>query len=117
MVQPYHYIRFGWFIEVELEKVAEDLDGEFNVGMVVLPRDEMGLSLHKEERGDLEVSADTLTAWLSAFRAVLFQKEAAPFTTRDMDLRNEIFELYPRGRPNPFPWSFVKEPKFERVPE
>jgi len=61
----------------------------------------------------LKVSADTLSAMLSRFRALLYQKEAAPFTARDMELRKKVLELYTRDRSTPFLWGFRSEPKFE----
>jgi hypothetical protein len=74
----------------------------------------MELVLHKDEREELKVSSNTLTAMLSAFRAVLYQKEAASFTERDMKLREKVLELYPRKRSTPFPIPLISiEPKFE----
>lgn len=60
------------------------------------------------------VKADTLTASLSLYRAVLSQEKASPFTIKDMTLREKIFELYPQNRPTPFPFLFSPEPKFEK---
>ncbi|RJS90132.1 hypothetical protein CW700_01645 [Candidatus Bathyarchaeota archaeon] len=59
------------------------------------------------------VKADTLSAFLSAWRAVLFQKYKAPFTKRDLELREILFRLYPRITPTPLPFSFSQEPPFE----
>ena len=94
-------------------KVSEDLSELFSVEMFVPPSDERELVFKKDERKELKVSADTLTARLSVFRAVLTQKEAAPFTARDLELRKKVLGLYPRSRPTPFPWLFSHEPKFE----
>ena len=33
---------------------------------------------------------------------------------RDMELREKVLKMYPRGRPTPFPWEFSSEPKFEK---
>lgn len=113
MIEPYNYVRFRWSEGIDLKKVSEDLGRSFSVKMYIRPRDEHEISLLKDERDELKVSADTLSAFLSRFRAVLYQKEAAPFTAKDMEFRNKIFELYPRNRPTPFPWMFSHEPKFE----
>jgi len=113
MAEPYHYVRFRWWSRVDLKKVSEDLSELFRVEMFVPPSGERELVFRKDEREELKVSADTLTAWLSVFRAVLSQKEAAPFTARDLELRKKVLELYPRSRPTPFPWLFGHEPKFE----
>ena len=113
MAEPYHYVRFRWWSRVDLEKIAEDLRAPFSVKKIDWPRDERDLSLLKDERAELEVKADTLTARLSYFRALLTQKEAAPFTEKDEELRRRVTEIYPRDRPTPFPWQFIHEPKFE----
>ena len=113
MVETYNYVRFRWWEGLDLKKVSEDLSQSFSVEMTIGPRDKQEISLHKDERNELKVSADALSAMLSRFRAVLYQKEAAPFTTRDMELRKKILELYSHNRPTPFPWEFSQEPKFE----
>ncbi|MCK4952229.1 hypothetical protein KAS14_00370 [Candidatus Bathyarchaeota archaeon] len=111
--EPYRYTRFRWWNKIDLEEVEKDLSKEFSVKKFSPSRDEMELALGKDERDELMVSADTLTAMLSAFRAVLFQKESASFTEKDVELRKIVLELYKRERPTPFPWSFSTEPKFE----
>lgn len=40
------------------------------------------VAVHKDDRSELEVKSDTPTALLSSFRAVLSQREPAPFTPR-----------------------------------
>jgi hypothetical protein len=81
--------------------------------MISRPADKLEITLYKDDRDELRVRSDTLTALLSSFRAVLSQKDSAPFTYRDMKLRKLVSELYPRERPTPFPWLFSSEPKFE----
>lgn len=111
--QPYHYVRFRWWRRVDLKKVARELGETFSVEEIAMPKGEMEISLFKDEREELKVEADTLLAMLSPFRAVLSQREPAPFTTRDLELRKRVLELYPRSRPTPFPWEFSQEPKFD----
>ncbi len=53
----------------------------------------------------MKIEADTLRARLSSNRAVLYQRENAPFTARDMALRGRVMELYPHNSPTPFPFS------------
>ena len=113
MAEPYNYVRFRWWSRVDLERASEDLGKLFSVTMVDYPSDKHELSLYKDERKELKVGADTLNAILSIFSVTLYQKEAAPFTTRDVELRKKVLEMYPRSRPTPFPWSFSDEPKFE----
>jgi len=111
--EPYHYVRFRWWSRVDLEQTEREFSKEFEVERKIYPRDEMELALRKDEREEVIVRADTLTATLSVFMAVLSQKQVAPFTDRDMELRKKVLEAYPRSRPTPFPWSFTHEPKFE----
>jgi hypothetical protein len=117
MAEPYHYVRFRWWNRVDLEKIAEDLRAPFSVKKIDWPRDERELSLLKDDRMELEVKADTLTARLSSFRALLTQKVVAPFTENDVELRRKVIEIYPNDRPTPFPWQFIPEPKFEVAEE
>lgn len=111
-LKPYHYLRYRWWNRVDLEEVAKELGEEFSVEWSIGPRDEMGVDLRKAEKDVLKVKADTLGAYLDIYKAVLYQREAAPFTARDLKLRNKLFEIYTRDRPTPFPWMFLEEPKF-----
>ena len=113
MIKSYRHVRFRWWEGIDLKKVSEDLGRSFSVEMDIRPSDEYEISLITDERDELKVNADTLSAMLSRFRAVLYQKEAAPFTARDMALRKKVLELYPRNRSTPFPWMFSHEPEFE----
>lgn len=109
--KSYNYVGFQWWQGVDLKKASEELSTEFSVEPIELPQ--AGISIVRDERDELKVHLDTLGAIFSRFRAVLFQKESAPFTERDVRLRKRILELYPRNRPTPFPWEYSAEPKFE----
>lgn len=114
-VEPYHYVRWRWRRKHDPIKLVERFKGDFDVTLPVLRRkgDKLDVSLFIGHRREILVKADTLSAFLSAWRAVLFQKVWAPFTRRDMELREIILSLYPFNRPTPFPWSFSpKEPPF-----
>jgi len=115
MVKPYHYVRFNWLRRVDLDEAAEELGKEFSVRMVRIAWDDRMVSLDQSMNEELRVRADTLAAFLTPFKVVLFQKEAAPFTARDMALRKRMMDLYPRDRPTPFPFMFASEPKFEEA--
>ncbi|MBS7651792.1 MAG: hypothetical protein QXD04_03645 [Candidatus Bathyarchaeia archaeon] len=112
-LKPYHYVRFTWLRKVDLRRVAEELERRFEVEQRSLPSSETEFSLFKDEREGLKVKADTLAAFLYPMKAVLYQREASPFTARDLELRRLVLQLYPRSRPTPLPWSFSSEPKFE----
>lgn len=111
--QPYHYVRFKWWRMIDMKEVAAELGAVFSIKKLTMPKDNREISLFKDTRDEMKVGADTLGAILSPVRAVLFQRETAPFTARDMELRRKILELYPRDRPTPFPLFMIEEPKFE----
>jgi len=73
------------------------------------------LTLHTEWREELTVEADTLAANLAPKRAVLYQRNPAPFTSDDLRLREELFRFYPYRRPTFLPFYFDKEPEFDVV--
>jgi len=113
--KPYNYVRFTWFKNVDLHKVAKELSGKFEAKMVTIAWGDMEISVSDDMREELRIEADTLSAFLSILKVVLFQREPAPFTARDMELRKRMMELYPRERPTPFPFMFGREPNFEVV--
>ncbi len=113
MSKPYNYIRWRWWQGIDLDKIAPELEKDFKVEKIEPPAKGDEISLYKDEREELRVKADTLQAILSAFRGVLNQDEAAPFTQKDLKLREKVIQLYNHERPTPFPWEFSHEPKFE----
>ncbi len=112
-LKPYHYVRFRWWRGLDLEEVAGELGKYFQVELFEMPTDERDIAISRDDRERLKVRADTLCARLSPYRATLYQREAAPFTKRDLELRRRLLELYPRDRPTIFPWGFSFEPPFE----
>ena len=112
-IEPYSYARYTWSKNVNVDKEAEKLGAEFMVKPINMPepsKEEIGI--HKNARKEIIVRADTLGAVIGVFRAILFQKESAPFTALDLLLRQKILELYPRTTPSPFPIMPSFEPKF-----
>lgn len=112
MTSKYSYVRFRWWGSVDLDKAVEELSG-FKAKKIIQEKGGDDLSLYRDFRDEVEVEADTLQALLSPFRAVLNQREAKPFTARDMELRARILELYPKNTPTPFPMLWSTEPEFE----
>ncbi len=117
MTEPYHYVRFRWSRGLDFEEIAEDLGEMFQVEKLNRPYSAMGISLHKENREQLKVKADTLGALLAHFRVVLYQRESGKFTAADMQLRARILKMYPRISSTFFPWSFSKESAFQAADE
>jgi len=111
--KPYFYVRFRWIDGVDMKEAAKDFDEHFSVETMIPPTGDFDLAMFKEHREELKVSADTLRAFLSPKRAVLYQKHNSPFTSNDLELRKRIIELYPRDRVSPLPFFISTEPKFE----
>jgi len=112
--EPYHYVRFLWTAPADLGAIEEELE-RYIVGWRIPPETESKMHLHLYNLRELKLKADTLNAFISLHRAVLFQKDKAPFTHNDMELRRRILEIYPRNRPTPFPFLVNDEPKFEKI--
>ncbi len=114
--RKYSYVRYTWWREVDIDELGGELSDEFEVNPVNVPESTIyELSLYKNAREESLVKADTVGVYISRYRAVLFQRDRAPFTARDMELRSRILEVYPRDRPSPFPWAFSEEEPFEVV--
>lgn len=118
MRRKYSYVRYTWWSEVDIDALGGEFSAEFEVKPVNIPKSTIyEFSLYKNARDETLVKADTLGAYISRFRAVLFQRERAPFTSRDLELRRRILEVYPRDRPSPFPWAYSDEEPFEVAEE
>ena len=113
MSKPYHYARFRWGDEVDLGDVANDFLKDFTVKFIILPTFDADLTLRTDKRYKLQVTADTLTAFLAGSRATLSQKRQAPFTRKDIQLRTKILELYPHSRPSLLHIYSSKEPTYD----
>ena len=106
-------MRFRWGEGHDMDHIQEVLSGKYAVGRRDFPGDNVEVSLFKDDRVELVVTADRMRVHMNAHRAMLNQIEEGAFTGRDMELREFILENYPRSRPTPFPWGFSYEPDFE----
>lgn len=109
----YFYLRYKWGAGHDVDQMQAELSERFNVGRRDLPGNDIEVSLFKDDRVELIITADRMRVHANAHRAILSQIEEGPFTKYDMDLRGFILETYPRSRPTPFPWSFSYEPEFQ----
>ena len=111
---PYNYVRWNWLRIYKVQELVEEL-GQFRISKLNgdLPSD--NLSLMTNDIYVLEVKADTLFALLAPSRANLFQRESAPFTSRDLELRRIILTLYPHSHESPLSIASEKEPNFNTV--
>lgn len=111
--EPYHYVRFSWRGSVDVEGLKAEFEDDYEARLVLPSEDESKTSIHIKDVRELRVKADTLSAFLLPSRAVLSQKERAPFTGRDLKLRERVLEIYTHSRPTPLPFMFGDEPEFE----
>jgi hypothetical protein len=118
LTRKYHYVRYTWWAEIDVDELSGKLSTDFETRKVYKPESSpYEFSLYKDLRDEVLVKADTLKAYISGQRAVLFQREQAPFTSRDLELRRRLMEVYKRDRPSPFPWGFSEEEPFEVAEE
>ena len=96
-----------------MDQMQKELSEKFSVKRRDYPGNEIEVSLFKDDRVELIVTADRMRIHANAHRADLNQIEKGPFTKHDMELRAYILEKYPRSRPTPFPWGHSFEPPFE----
>lgn len=120
--KPYGYARFTWWYPYNLGELATKLKESFTLVRSLIRKKKepwdmtaRAWSFQDDAREEIEVKADTLFARLSPFRAILFQKEKAPFTKKDMELRETVLALYPRSTATPISGPYTaEEPKFEK---
>ncbi len=103
--------------KIDVDDVSNKLSEKFNVEAIKDRGWDLELTLMKEARDKYLIKSDTLSVYLSIYRANMFQKEAAPFTAKDLELRARILELFPKERPTFLPWQSNKEPEFEILGE
>ncbi len=107
--QPYYFVRTRRWKRHNLRDVARALC-DFNYVRKIGVPDQVDLSDPRHDYSpEMEFKADTLYVLISARRAVLFQKKRQPFTPKDLELREIIFNLYPDYR---LP-LFIREPSFD----
>ncbi len=107
--QPYHFVCTRRWRRHNLQEVAKNLR-DFTYVRQFGILDQIDLSDPRHDYSpEMEFKADTLYVLISARRAVLFQKTRQPFTQKDLQLREIIFNLYPDYR---LP-LFIREPSFE----
>ncbi|MCW4013363.1 MAG: hypothetical protein NWF07_10290 [Candidatus Bathyarchaeota archaeon] len=109
----YRYIRYRWERGNDMEELASVLSEDYIVARRMFPGSNIEVSLFKDDRLELIVTADRMRVHMNAHRAILSQFEDGAFTKHDLTLREKILELYPRSRPTPFPWGHSFEPNYE----
>jgi hypothetical protein len=113
LAEAYHYARYRWWEKIDVDKLANELSEEYNVKQIKDHGWDLELTFMKEARDRYLIKSDTLSVFLSIFRAVMFQKVPAPFTEKDLKLRNKILTLFPRQRETVLTTQVRREPKFQ----
>jgi hypothetical protein len=113
--RAYHYVRWRWWDRIDVDGLAEELSEEYEVKALPDYGWDLELTFHKEMRDRYMIKSDTLTVFLSIFRVVMTQRKPAPFTERDVKLRERMMELFPEERPTFLPWQFSSEPEYQTV--
>ncbi len=117
-MEQYYFIRYEWFQRVDLDALAKEMEEDFVVELRPMPTGPVDLSPYKFDRDGLKISADTLAVFTYPFKAVLFQREPAHFTSKDLKLRNRILELYPKNKSSLLSiGAAYSEPKFQVAEE
>ena len=117
MAKPYHYIRWSWWKKIDIEKLSKELSEKFHVEAIKDHGWDLELTLMKDARDRYLIKSDTLIVFLSIYRVNMLQKESAPFTARDLELRARLLELFPNERSTFLPWPYTREPEFEILEE
>ena len=95
----------------KVQELAESLKQQYKQVKTIVPQRKQTASLSDLQGTSPEVvfKADTLFAAITPTKATLYQKTAAPFTLRDVALRETILKWYPNKYTMFF---FAKEPEF-----
>jgi hypothetical protein len=100
--RPYFRAHFRWWSPFDVRKFAEEMEGAYEVEV----RDEIDMGdridLFRDFRVEIRVKADTLQAFITPYRAIMFQDEAAPLSGMDLDLERLVLRRYPHFRDTPF---------------
>ncbi len=97
--------------------MSKELSEKYNVETIPDHGWDLELTYLKEARDRFMIKSDTLTVFLSPYRVVMVQKKPAPFTKKDVELRNRMIELFPFERSTFLPMQFSSEPEFETIEE
>ena len=108
-------MRWNWWKSYNIPEVTSKLKERFTV--IILRQSSLtGESIRSDlsirDTPQIEVKADTLSAYLAPSKAILFQKHGAPFTKKDMELREILLSMYPHTISMPIPFYYRREPKF-----
>ncbi len=96
---PFYEVRFRWWRPFDLDGFARDYGEKYEIRPTYVGK--WSIDVFGDTHREFLVRANTLNAYLTAYRAILFQKETAPLTPVDRELLDYILENYPRDRDTP----------------
>ncbi len=97
MAEKLNEVRHRWLHPEDLKKLEEKMKAYgFATGWHRFPAPGISISLERYEQ--LEVKANTLTAHASKYMVVMFQREPASLTERDLSLRKLMMAEYTHSR-------------------
>ena len=100
--KPLYSVRYRWWKPLNMEELASNLAEKFQVSPRPNPVAEGRIEIFGRDRGEIRVRADTLSALISPYRAILYQREPARLTERDRELLEIVMEAYPKRHHTPF---------------
>jgi hypothetical protein len=112
----YHVVLAKWGKYHNVQQLRRELQKDFTF-VKTLVREIPAVTVISELKGtvpELLFQADTLSATITPTKATLFQKTSAPFTPRDLALRQQILTWYP----NTFTIFLTeREPQYTSIPQ
>ena len=100
MANKHNEVRRRWLRPADLTKMEEQLKSYgFMTGWYKYPYTDGPLSHGKPD--ELKVKADTIAARLSGYTAVIYQRDPATPTEKDLQLKNVLADEYPHK------WGFL----------
>ena len=98
---PFFRVRFRWWRPFDLDGFTREQGEKYEIDIRPVYIDRGGIDIFGETRREFWVRADTLNAFITAYRAILFQKKTVPLTPLDRELLDYILENYTRSRDTP----------------
>lgn len=100
--KPLYKTRYRWWKPLDIDEFASNLGDAFQVSFRENLIAEDKIEIFSQDRREIRVCADTVSALISPYRAVLYQREPAKLTEKDRKLLEIVMEAYPRGHYTPF---------------
>lgn len=101
-VEPYYRKRFRWWTPLDVEEFAEEFGGRYEIMRRPNPIQRDRIEIFVDSRREVWIKADTLHAFITAYKAILFQKEGAHLTDKDSELEKLLLAKYTHNRETPF---------------